>query len=163
MGLFAQGGGTAPLPSFHRGKMWSSGLDPGKEGPLKVPSLLFGLLLLSSLSSPTPLHSQASRPPTPPQGWEAFSGLNAVGRSKPDGVMRLGSGCGGGPGRHHPSEAGRGLQGCGERRPPRAELGLKAGAVWLSLQTSACYGGTLTPCRLCRERNEHVGSLPAPS
>ena len=71
MGLFAQGGGTAPLPSFHRGKMWSSGLDPAKEGPLKVPSLLFGLLLLSSLSSPTPLHSQASRPPTPPQGWEA--------------------------------------------------------------------------------------------
>lgn len=45
----------------------------------------------------------------------------------------------------------------------RAELGLKAGAVWLSPQTSACYGGTLTPCRLWGEWNEHVGSLPAPS
>lgn len=86
-----------------------------------------------------------------------------MGRSEPDGVMRLGSGCGGGPGRHHPSEAGRGLQGCRERRPPMAELGLKAGAVWLSPQTSACYGGMLTPCQLCREQNEHVGSLPAPS
>ena len=54
-----------------QGKMWSSRLDPEKEGLLKVPSLLLGLLLLSSLSSPTPHHSQASRPPTPPQGWEA--------------------------------------------------------------------------------------------
>ena len=54
--------------------------------------------------------------------------VNAVGCSKPDGVMRHGSGCGDGPGRHHPSEAGRGLQGCGERRPLRAELGLMEGA-----------------------------------
>ena len=65
--------------------------------------------------------------------------------------------------RHRPSEAGRGLQGCGERRPRRAELGLKAGAVWLSPKTSACYGGTLTPCWLWGEWNEHVGSPPAPS
>lgn len=71
MGLFAQGGDTAPLPSFHRGKMWTSGLDPEKDGPLKVSSLLPALLPLSSLSSLAPLRAQASRPPTSPRDWEA--------------------------------------------------------------------------------------------
>ena len=129
---------------------------------MSPPSSLVSSICLPSLPQ---LHISLKRPGLQhlPRAGKLFSGLNAAGCSKPDRVMRHGSGCGDGPGRHHPSEAGRGLQGCGERRPLRAELGLKVGAVWLSPQTSACYGGTLTPCQLSGEWNEHVGSLSAPS
>ena len=117
MGLFAQGGDTAPLPSFHRGKMWSSGLDPEKDGPLKVSSLLLGLLLPSSLSSPTPLRAQASRPPTSPQGWEAVSRAQCHGALHTNGEMRHGSGYGDGTAGTAQAKWGGGCRAAGSGDP----------------------------------------------
>ena len=113
LGLFAQGGDTAPLPSFHWGKMWGSGLDPERDGPLKVSSLLLGLLLLSSLSSLTPFRTQASRPLTSPQGWEAVFRAQCHGALHANGEMRHGSGCGDGTADTAPAKRGGGCRAAG--------------------------------------------------